>query len=158
MRALLGAEGALAGSGGAVALVCGAASVLGGSGAGAGVVLVSGTNGVGLLGALGASVAAGAGTGAGLSLRSTRGATVGADWEGAEAAGGEAAPALGVLDCSAAEVLASGPGAAVLEVRVVASLAGLFWAVEKDSVTLSELVTTEGSKSTTVAVVSAVCL
>jgi hypothetical protein len=46
-------------------------------------------------------------------------------------------------------------GAAVLEVRVVVSL---FWAVLKLSVTGSELVAIEGSKSTTVAVVSAVCL
>lgn len=49
-------------------------------------------------------------------------------------------------------------GAAVLEVRVVVSLAGLFWAVLKLSVTGSELVAIEGSKSTTVAVVSAVGL
>lgn len=50
---------------------------------------------------------------------------------------------------------------AILEVSVVVSLVGLFWAVAKVSVIVSELVVpvvTEGSMSSTVAAVSAVCL
>lgn len=59
---------------------------------------------------------------------------------------------LGVLDWGVGLGAALGSAAgAVLEVRVVLSLAGL-------SVAGSELVVTEGSKSTTVAVVSAACL
>lgn len=52
-------------------------------------------------------------------------------------------------------------GGAVLEVRVVDSLVGLFCAVAKVSVIVSELVVTvvtDGSISSTVAVVSAGCL
>lgn len=79
----------------------------------------------------------------GVSLRSTRGATGAACGEV-----GEVTLALGVLDWGAG--LGAGVGSAagaVLEVRVVQSLAGL-----------SELEVTEGSKSPTVAVVSAACL
>lgn len=99
----------------------------------------------------------------GASLRSTRGAT--SDWAARWGAG---VLGLGVLDWGMGagvllgEVLGAvldsagtGVGPAALEVRVVLSLAGLFWVVLKLSVTGSELVATEGSKSTTVAVVSA---
>lgn len=82
----------------------------------------------------------------GVSLRSTRGATA-ADAACGEV--GEVTLALGVLDWGAG--LGGSAAGAVLEARVVESLAGL-------SVPGSELVVTEGSKSTTVAVVSAACL
>lgn len=85
----------------------------------------------------------------GVSLRSTRGATAAGAVCGEV---GEVTLGLGVLDwgVTLGAVLGSAAGA-VLEVRVVLSLAGL-------SVPGSELVVTEGSKSTTVAVVSAACL
>lgn len=112
-----------------------------------------------MVGALGALVGFGLGAagllGAGASLRSTSGATLdAASVEAGAGEVGEVTPALGVLACwTGVEA-----GAVILEVRVVVSLEGLFWAVAKVSVMVSELVATEGIMSSTVAVVSAGCL
>ena len=79
-------------------------------------------------GALGVPVALATGLAGEPSPRSTRGATLGGAPEGA---GG--ALALGRLGCGAGPGLAAVTGAAVavLEVRVVLSLAGLLWVGEK---------------------------
>lgn len=103
-----------------------------------------------------------AGAELGVSLRSTRGATLGVEEGGGEEA--EVAAPLAGVAWPAAVALESGmaaAGGAMLEVRVVVSLVGLFCAVAKVSVTVSELVVpvvTEGSMSSTVAAVSAGCL
>lgn len=103
-----------------------------------------------------------AGVELGVSLRSTRGATLGVEEGGGEET--EAAPPLAGVAWPGDTELESGmaaAGMAILEVSVVVSLVGLFWAVAKVSVIVSELVVpvvTEGSMSSTVAAVSAVCL
>lgn len=101
-----------------------------------------------------------AGGDVGVSLRSTRGATL-----GAEAGGGEEAVAAleGVLWLGGPAVaLGTGvSGSVMLEVSVVVSLVGLFWAVAKVSVMVSEFVVTvvtDGIMSSVAATVSAGCL
>lgn len=103
-----------------------------------------------------------AGAELGVSLRSTRGATLGVDEGVGDTAEAAAVPLAGVAwpGAAAASGAPAGGGAA-LEVSVVLSLVGLFWAVAKVSVIVSELVVpvvTEGSMSSTVAAVSAGCL
>lgn len=95
-----------------------------------------------------------------MSLRSTRGATL-----GAEAGGGEgAAAALEGVPWLGAPAVAFGmgvSGSVMLEVSVVVSLVGLFWAVAKVSVMVSEFVVTvvtDGIMSSVAATVSAGCL
>lgn len=157
-----------------------ATSCLGSEGA-AGLVRPAGPGAAGLFPALAASAAAAlglstacpgrtlddkllvAGAELGVSLRSTRGATLGVEEGGGDDAEAAAAPLAGVAWPEPA-ALASGAaaaGGAMLEVSVVVSLVGLFWAVAKVSVIVSELVVpvvTEGSMSSTVAAVSAGCL
>lgn len=157
-----------------------ATSCLGSEGA-AGLLRLPGLGVAGLLPALAASAAAAlglstacpgrtpedkllvAGAELGVSLRSTRGATLGVEEGGGDDTEAVAVPLAGVA-WPAAAALASAvaaAGGAMLEVSVVLSLVGLFWAVAKVSVIVSELVVpvvTEGSMSSTVAAVSAGCL